>query len=33
MINPPNPLFKGGIKQNTYSPLEKEEGGIENNNK
>jgi hypothetical protein len=32
MINPPNPLFKGGIKQDNYSPLEKEAGGIENNN-
>jgi hypothetical protein len=29
MINPPNPLFKGGIKQDNYSPLEKEAGGIE----
>jgi hypothetical protein len=28
MINPPNPLFKGGIKQNTYSPLEKGTGGL-----
>jgi hypothetical protein len=26
MIDPPNPLFKGGIKQDNYSPLEKEAG-------
>jgi hypothetical protein len=31
MINPPNPLSKGDIKQDNYSPLEKGAGGIEKN--
>jgi hypothetical protein len=33
MIDPPNPLVKGGIKQDNYCPMEKGAGGIENNNK